>query len=153
MDVQENKGPSTLKGAAKVFAKRRLESSWKIEGVPGFITTHRDKCSLCEQYAEHAVAASEKPTVEIPSHWIELAFRTAWPQVVERIEDDAVDEAHSKLSWYRDRYQDAVKNAKSLQEQLDSKKERRCKAESELHDLRKEVRQRKAEGNFCFNHT
>ena len=78
MDVQENEGPSTLKGAAKVFAKRRLESSWQIEGVPGFImTTHRDECSLCEQYAEHAVAASEKPTVEIPSHWIELAFRTA----------------------------------------------------------------------------
>ena len=68
--------------------------SW-IEGVPGFITmTHRDECSLYEQYAEHAVAASEKPTVEILSHRIELAFRTAWPRVVERIEDNAVDEAH-----------------------------------------------------------
>ena len=78
MDIQENEGPSTLKGAAKVFVKQQLESSWKIEGVPGFITTtHRDECSLCEQYAEHAVAAAEKPTVEIPSHWIELAFRTA----------------------------------------------------------------------------
>ena len=54
---------------------------------------------------------------------------------MERIEDDAVDEAHSKLSWYRDRYQDAVKNAKSLQEQLDSKKECRRKVESELHNL------------------
>ena len=135
MDVQERR-PSTLKGSAKVFAKRRLESSWQIEGVPGFITTtHRDECSLCEQYAKHAVVASEKPTVEIPSHRIELAFRTAWPWVVERIEYDAMDEAHSKLSWYRDRYQDMVKNAKSLQEQLDSKKERRRKAESELHDL------------------
>ena len=61
-------------------------------------------------------------------------------QYTERIEDDAVDEAHGKLSWYHDRYQDAVKNAKSLQEQLDSEKERRCKAESELHDLRKEVK-------------
>ena len=67
-------------------------------------------------------------------------MRTVWPQVVERIEDDAVDEAHSKLSWYRDRYQDAVKNVKSLQEQLDSEKERRRKAESELHDLWKEVK-------------
>ena len=92
MDVQENEGPSTLKGTAKVFAKRRLESLWQIEGVPGFITTtHRDKCSLCEQYTEHAVAASEKPTVEILSHRIELAFQTAWPQVVECIEDDAMD--------------------------------------------------------------
>ena len=110
---------------------------WQIEGVPGFITTtHRDKCSLCEQYAEQAVAASEKPTVEVPSHRIELAFQTVWPQVVECIEDDAMDEAHGKLSWYRDRYQDVVKNAKSLQEQLDSEKERRRKAESELHVMR-----------------
>ena len=73
--------------------------------------------------------------VEIPFHQIELAFWTAWPQVVECIEDDAVDKAHIKLSWYCDRYQDMVKNAKSLQEQLDSKKEHRRKAESKLHDL------------------
>ena len=80
MDVQENEGSSILKGTAKVFAKQQLESSWQIERVPGFITmTHRDECSLCKQYAEHTVAASEKPTVEIPSHRIELAFRTAWP--------------------------------------------------------------------------
>ena len=110
MDAQENKGSSTLKDAAKVFAKRRLESSWQIEGVMGFITTtHRDECSLCEQYAEHAVAASEKPTVEILSHRIELAFWTVWPRVVECIEDDAVEEAHGKLSWYCDRYQDVDK--------------------------------------------
>ena len=51
-----------------------------------------------------------------------------------------MDEAHGKLSWYRNRYQDAVKNAKSLQEQLDSEKERCRKAESELHDLQKEVK-------------
>ena len=60
------------------------------------------------------MVASEKPSVEIPSHWIKLAFWTVWPQVVEHIEYDAVDEAHSKLSWYHDRYQDTIKNAKSL---------------------------------------
>ena len=141
MDIQEVDSPSKLKGAAKVFLKRQLESSWQIEGVPGFITTtHRDECLLCEQYTEHAVATSEKPTVEIPTQWIELAFRTAWPHVVECIEDDAVDRAHGKLSWYRNRYQDAVKNAKSLQEQLDSEKERCRKAESEFHNLWKEVK-------------
>ena len=59
---------------------------------------------------------------------------------MECIEDDAMDEAHGKLSWYCDRYQDAVKNAKSLQEQLDSKKERCRKVESKLHDLQKEVK-------------
>ena len=97
--------------------------------------THRDECSLCEQYAEHAVVVLEKPTVEILSHRIELTFWTAWPCMVECIEDDAMDEAHGKLSWYHDRYQDTVKNAKSLQEQLDSEKECRRKAESERHNL------------------
>ena len=53
---------------------------------------------LCEQYTEKAVAALEKLMVEILSHRIELAFWTAWPCMVERIEDDAVDEAHGKLS-------------------------------------------------------
>ena len=60
--------------------------------------TCRDKCSLCEQYAEHAVAASEKLTAEIPLHWIELELQTVWLHVVACIQDDAVDEAHSKLS-------------------------------------------------------
>ena len=72
--------------------------------------THRGECTLCEQYAEHAVAASEKLMVEIPSHWIELAYQTAWPCMVACIENDAVDEAHGKLSWYCDRYQDVIKN-------------------------------------------
>ena len=54
------------------------------------------------------------------------------------IEDNAMDEAHGKLSWYHDRYQDTIKNTKSLQEQLDSKKECHRKAESELHHLWKE---------------
>ena len=62
--------------------------------------THRDECTICEQYAKHAVVASEKLMVEIPSHWIELAFQTAWPCIVAHIEDNVVDEAHGKLSWY-----------------------------------------------------
>ena len=77
MDVQENEGPSTLKGAAKVFARWWLELSWQIEGVPGFITTtHRDECSLCEQYAEHAVVALEKLTVEIVIETGEVIYIT-----------------------------------------------------------------------------
>ena len=76
--------------------------------------------------------------MEIPSRRIELAFRTVFPQVVEHIEDDAVDEAHSKLTWYRNRYDDEVQNAKLLKDQLDSEKERRRKAEEELKTLRRE---------------
>ena len=139
MDIQGEDSPTELKGASKVFAQRRADSTWQIEGVPGFITTtHRDDCLLCEQYVKHAVAASEKLMTEIPSRRIELAFRTAFPRVVERIEDDVVDEAHRKLTWYRNRYDDAVQNAKSLKDQLDSEKERHCKAEEELKTLRKE---------------
>ena len=51
------------------------------------------------------------------------------------IEDDAMDKAHGKLSWYQDRYQDMIKNTKLLQEQLNSEKECHRKAESELHHL------------------
>ena len=139
MDIQGEDGPTELKGASKVFAQWRADSTWQVEGVPGFITTtHRDDCSLCEQYAKHAVTASEKLTMEIPSCLIELAFRTVFPRVVERIEDDAVDEAHGKLTWYRNRYDDVVKNVKSLKDQLDSEKEHRRKAEEELKALRKE---------------
>ena len=54
------------------------------------------------------------------------------------IEDNAMDEAHSKLSWHCDRYQDAIKNTNLLQEQLNSEKECHCKVESELHHLQKE---------------
>ena len=100
--------------------------------------THRNECTLCEQYTKHTVVVSDKLTVEILSHQVELAFWMAWPHVMACIEDDAVDEAHGKLSWYRDRYQDVIKNAKLLQEQLDSEKEHCCKAESKLHHLRKE---------------
>ena len=78
MDIQENKEPSKLKDALKVFEKQWQELSWQIKGIPGFIKmTHRDECTLCAQYGEHAVAASEKPTVEIRSHQIELAFQMA----------------------------------------------------------------------------
>ena len=49
-----------------------------------------------------------------------------------------MDEAYGKLSWYHDRYQDVTKNTKSLQEQLDSKKECHRKAEYQLHHLQKE---------------
>ena len=80
MDIQGEDGPTELKGASKVFAQWRADSTWQVEGVPGFITTtHRDDCSLCKQYVKHAVAASEKLTTEILLHQIELAFRTAFP--------------------------------------------------------------------------
>ena len=82
--------------------------------------THRGKCTTYEMYATHAIVAVRCLMVAIPSHWIELVFWTAWPQVVTHIEDEAVDEAHSKLSWYQDRYKEATKSIKALEEKLSS---------------------------------
>ena len=73
--------------------------------------------------------------VEIPSRWIELTFQMACPHMVACIEDDAMDKAHGKSSWYFNRYQDVIKNTKLLHKQLDSEKEHHHKAESELHHL------------------
>ena len=87
----------------------------------------------------HSSSVGEADSISTISP-IELGFQTAWPHVVECIEDDGMNKAHGKLSWYHDSYQDMVKNMKSLQEQLDSKKERRHKVESDLHDLWKEVK-------------
>ena len=140
-------------GALKVFEKQQQESLWKIEGVPGFITmTHRDECTLCKQYAKQTVVVLEKLTVEILSHQIELAFQTAWQHVVACIEDDAMDEAHGKLSWYHDWYQDVIKNTKLLQEQLDSEKEHHRKAESKLHHLWKEDRSKGKQREVFASH-
>ena len=63
-----------------------------------------------------------------------------WPQVVTCIEDDAVEKAHSKLLWYCDQYNEATKSVKLLEEKLSSEREHRCKAETELKSLHKEVK-------------
>ena len=68
------------------------------------------------------------------------------------IEDDTMDEAHGKLSWYCDQYQDVIKNAKSLQEQLDSEKECCCKEESELHHLQKEDKNKGKQREVSASH-
>ena len=101
MDVTDEQESSQLEGASKLFKERLQEQTLTIQGIPGFITTtHRGKCSTCEMYATHTIAAAKFPTVAILSNRIEHAFWVAWPQVVTRIEDDAIDKAHGKLPWY-----------------------------------------------------
>ena len=53
-------------------------------------------------YAAHMITAAKSLTIEILSHQIEVAIQNAWPKVVTHIEDEAVDEACGKLSWYQD---------------------------------------------------
>ena len=67
-------------------------------------------------YAAHAIAAVRCLMVAIPSYQIELVFWTVWPQVVTCIKDEAMDEVHSKLSWYQDQYEEATKSVKALEE-------------------------------------
>ena len=73
-------------------------------------------------YATHAIVAAKCPTVTILSHQIKHMFQVVWPQVVTCIEDEAVDEAHSKLSWYQDQYKNTTKSVKALEEKLSSER-------------------------------
>ena len=111
-----------------------------IQGIPGFITTtHRGKCSTCEMYATHAIVAVKGPMVVIPSHWIKHVFWVAWPHVVTHIEDEAINEAHGKLSWYQDQYKDATKSVKALEEKLSSERDCHCKVEMKQSELETEL--------------
>ena len=123
MDISDDQGSSQLKGASKLFKERLQEQSFQIQGIPGFVTmTHRGDCTTCETYATHAIVAARSPMIAIPSYQIELTFWSAWPQVMTQIEDEAVDEAQGKLSWYQYQYEEATKSIKALEEKLSSEK-------------------------------
>ena len=92
------------------------------------------------RYATHAIAAAKSPVVALPSHQIKLVFQTVWPQVVTCIENEAVDEAHGKLSWYQDQYKEATKSIKALKEKLSSEKDRRHKVEAKQSKLEAELK-------------
>ena len=97
-----------MTGASKLFKERLQGKTFMLQGIPGFVTmTHKGNCATCETYATHVIAAVKSPMVAILSHQIKIAFWTVWPQVMTHIEDDAVDEAHGKLSWYRGQYKEA----------------------------------------------
>ena len=55
------------------------------------------------------------------------------------IEDEAVDEAHGKLSWYWDRYEDATKSVKASEEKLPSERDRCRKAGTKQSELETEL--------------
>ena len=93
------------------------------------------------------IAAAKSLMIEILSHWIKVVILNVWPKVVTHIEDEAIDEACSKLSWYQDQYEEMTKSLKSLEEKLSSERDCHRKAEkknseleSELDNLSKEVK-------------
>ena len=137
MDISDDHGLSHLKGALKLFKEGLQEQTFESQGIPGFfMMTRRGECSTCEMYAAHAIAVARSPTVAIP---IKFAFQTVWPQVVTHIEDDAMDEAHRKLSWFQDLYEEVTKSIKALEEKLSSKKDHHCKAETKQSKLETEL--------------
>ena len=88
----------------------------------------------------YPIAAAKSLMVAIPSHQIELVFQMSWLQVVTHIEDDAMDEAHSKLSWYQDQYDEVTKSIKALKEKLSSEKDCHCKVETKQSKLKAELK-------------
>ena len=103
MDVTDNQQLSQFDDALKLFEENLQEQTLTIQDIPELITmTHRGKCSICGTYATHMIVAAKSPTIEMLSHWIEVVIWNVWPKVVTHIEDEAIDKACSKLSWYRD---------------------------------------------------
>ena len=88
-----------LKGAAKVFKAGLQSKTWDIHGMPQFITTtHHKGCDMCEAYALHVMEAVKALMVEIPPREVKKAFRTAWPNIVRYMEDEASTVSIRKLT-------------------------------------------------------
>ena len=69
--------------------------------MPHFITTmHHEGSNTCEAYALHVIEVSKALTVEILPREVKKAFRTAWPNIVCHIEDEASSESDKKVKWY-----------------------------------------------------
>ena len=94
MDVSDDPQSSQLDDASKLYEERLQEQTFTIQGIPGLVTTiHRGKCPTCAIYAAHVIVTARSPTVEMPSHRIEVALQTAWPKVLTCIEDE-IGRAH-----------------------------------------------------------
>ena len=86
-----------LRGVVKIFEAGLLSKTWHIHGMPHFITTmHCEGCNMCEAYAFHIVKALKAPMVEILPREVEKAFQTAWPNIVDHIEDETSLESDKK---------------------------------------------------------
>ena len=96
MDISETTVP--LRGVAKIFKSGLQSKTWDIHGMPQFVTTmHHEGCNMCEAYALHVVEVSKVPMVEILPREVKKAFRTAWPNIVCHIEDEASSESDKKV--------------------------------------------------------
>ena len=102
MDITDDQQSSQCDDALKLFENILQEQTLTVhQGIPGMVTTtHKGKCSTCGTYATHIIAAAKNLTIDIPSHHIKVTFQNVWPRIVKHIEEEAVDKACGKLSWY-----------------------------------------------------
>ena len=105
-----------LQGVAKTFEAGLRSRTWDIYGMPHFITTtHCEGCEVCEPYTLHVVEASKAPTVEILPREVEKAFRTAWPNIVHHIEDEASSVSDKKVKWYSDHHDNLTNDIRMVE--------------------------------------
>ena len=77
--AENTSGTSKPRGVAEIISARLQAQTWDILGMPNFLmTVHKDKCTICQLYAEHVVDASTGATVPIPHLWIANVFHSAW---------------------------------------------------------------------------
>ena len=63
---------------------------------------HKEHCTICQTYVEHAVDASKGSTVPI-------------------IEDEAITEVYHLCNWYCDQSDNLARRVKTMEEKLSSK--------------------------------
>ena len=131
MDTSETRVP--LQGAAKIFEARLKSKTWDIHGMPQFITTtHHEGCETCNAYAVHVVKASESSMVEILSREVKKAFRIAWPNVVNHLEDEASSESDKKVEWYSDRHDNLTDDIRMAENKASAERDHHQKADKKL---------------------
>ena len=114
MDMSKTTVP--LQEVAKTFEAGLKSKTWDIHGMPQFImTTHCERCKMCNAYVVHIVKASESSTVEIPSREVKKAFQIAWPNIVHHLEDEASSESDKKVEWYSDRHDNLTDNIRMVE--------------------------------------
>ena len=97
--MDTSKTRARLQGAAKIFEAGLKSKTWDIHGMPQFITTtHHKGCDMCEAYALHVMEVVKALMVEIPPREVKKAFRTAWPNIVRYMEDEASTVSIRKLT-------------------------------------------------------
>ena len=93
-------------------------------GIPHFITTtHREGCTLCNEYTAHTLKTAKTPVVEVLHHCITLAFQRAWPHAVTCMIDEASSEVKDTVDYWHNQCYNLTASIKSAKDKLSSEKD------------------------------